>query len=166
MRSVELTAARVGLAAVVRLRAASAEFTSFCLCHSGTSVPMKLAYRRVLLYHPGWMLDEVVVASSHRDKLFGLHLPGVRAILLRTSSMHTFTMRDPIRVTQIGDSGLVGTSSVVPPRRLRTLPRAVWILETSPDIDGPTSGIVLQVLPSGSDVRNTHTVRHSDRKPI
>ena len=124
---------------------------------------MKPTYRRVLLWHADWMLDEVVVAVSSRVRLFGLNLPGVRGILLHTSSIHTFTMREPIRVTPIGADGRAGRSAVVPQGRIRAFPERTWILESFPDIDGPPAGMVLRVLPSGFDVRNTHTLRNSDR---
>jgi hypothetical protein len=166
VRSVGLAAARVGLAAVVRLRAASAQFTSFCLCHSGASVPMKLRYRRVRLWHPEWVLDDVVVAHSHRERRLGLNLPGTRALLLYAASVHTFTMRVPIRVTPVGDSGRVGRSSLVLPRRIRSFPGRTWILESFDDTDRPPQGAVVQVLPSGFDVRDTHTLRNADREPI
>ena len=127
---------------------------------------MKPSYRRVRLWHPEWVLDDVVVADSHRKRLLGLNLPGTRAILLYTASVHTFTMRVPIRVTPIGDDGRVGPSLLVPPRRIRSFPDRTWILESFVDIEGPARGIVVQVLPSGFDVRVTHTLRNADREPL
>ena len=118
------------------------------------------------MWHPEWVLDDVVVADSHRRRLLGLNLPGTRAILLHTASVHTFTMRVPIRVTRIGDDGRVGPSLLVPPRRIRRFPDRTWILESFVDIDGPARGIVVQVLPSGFDVRVTHTLRNADREPL
>ena len=127
---------------------------------------MKPTYRRVLLWHTDWMLDEVVVAVSRRARFSGLNLPGVRGILLYTASIHTLTMREPIRVTPIGADGRAGPSEIVPPGRIKPFPDRTWILESFPDIDRPPAGMVLRVLPSGFDVRNTHTLRHSDRKPV
>jgi hypothetical protein len=127
---------------------------------------MKPAYRRVLLWHVEWMLDEIVVAGTHRARLFGLNLRGVRAILMYTASIHTFTMREPIRVTQISSAGRVGYSEVVQPRQVMSFPERTWVLESSVDIDGPPAGVVVRVLPSGFDVRDTHTLRYADRKPI
>jgi hypothetical protein len=127
---------------------------------------MKPAYRRVLLFHGGWMIDGVVVADSHRARLLGLNLPGVRAILIRSNSVHTFTMRRPIRLTPIGEGGDVGVSVIAPPRRVLLFPAPTWILESFVEIDAPPAGVVLRVLPSGSDGRNTHTLRHPDRESI
>ena len=118
------------------------------------------------MFYDGWMIDDVVVADSHRVRLLGLSLPGVRAILIRSASIHTFTMSEPIRLTPIGDVGHVGRSLLVPPRRVRSFPRRTWILESFAEIDAPPAGVVLRVLPSGFNVRNTHTLRHPDREPI
>jgi hypothetical protein len=118
------------------------------------------------LWHPDWTLDDVVVADSHRIRLLGLRSSGVTAVLLRTGSLHTFTMREPIRLTPLGSTGRVGHSAVVKPRRVVSFPRLSWILETSLNIDGPPAGIVVRVLPSGFDVRDIHTLRHTDREPI
>jgi len=127
---------------------------------------MKPPYRRVRLWHPEWVLDDIVVADSHRERRLGLNLPGTRAILLHTASIHTFTMREPIRVTPVGDDGRVGPSLLVRPRRIRSFPDRTWILESYVDIDRPPQGIVVQVLPSGFDVRDTHTLRNTDREPL
>ena len=127
---------------------------------------MKVPYRRVRLWHPEWVLDDVVVAHSHRERRLGLNLPGTRAILLHTASVHTFTMRVPIRVTPVSDGGRVGPSLLVPPRSIRSFPDRTWILESLAYIDIPARGIVVQVLPSGFDVRVTHTLRNTDREPL
>jgi hypothetical protein len=127
---------------------------------------MKLPYRRARLWHPEWVLDDVVVAQSHRERRLGLNLPGASSILLHAASVHTFTMREQIRVTPIGDDGRVGPSSLVRPRRIRSFPARTWILESFVDTDRPPQGAVLQVLPSGFDVRDTHTLRNADREPI
>jgi len=127
---------------------------------------MKPAYRRVLLSHGDWWIDGVVVADSHLARLLGLNLPGVRAILLHTGSIQTFTVREQIRVTPIGDDGLVGRSLIVPPRRVAFFPGRTWILESFPELDAAPVGVTLRVLPSGFDVRNTHTLRHPDWEPI
>jgi hypothetical protein len=127
---------------------------------------MKLPYRRVRLWHPEWVLDDVVVAHSHRERRLGLNLPGASSILLHAASVHTFTMREQIRVTPIGDDGRVGRSSLIRPGRIRSFPDRTWILESYVDIDCPPQGIVVQVLPSGFDVRDTHTLRNTDREPL
>ena len=127
---------------------------------------MKSAYRRVLLSHGDWWIDDVVVANTYRSRLIGLNLRGVNALLIRTTSIHTFTMRESIRVTSIAPDGRVGASLVMPPRRVVAFPEPVWVLESPVDIDGPPAGVVLRVLPSGFDVRDTHTLRHPDRESI
>jgi hypothetical protein len=127
---------------------------------------MKPSYRRVRLWHPEWILDGVVVADSHRERRLGLNLPGARAILLHTASIHTFTMREPIRVTPVGDDGRIGPSSLVRPGRIRLFRGRTWILESFVDVDCPPQGAVVRVLPSGFDARDTHTLRNADREPI
>jgi len=112
------------------------------------------------------MLEDVVVADTYRARFRGLNLPGVTAILLHTSSVHTFTMRQPIRVTLIGDGGRVGESMVLEPRRIASIRGRMWVLETSIHMAAPCAGIVVHALPSGIDVRDTHTLRNPDRKPI
>jgi hypothetical protein len=127
---------------------------------------MKPPYRRVRLWHPEWVLDDVVVADSHRQRRLGLNLPGTRAILIYTASVHTFTMREPIRVTPVGGDGRVGPSSIVRLGRVRFFRGRTWVLESFIDINRPPQGIVVRVLPSEFDVRVTHTLRNTDWQPI
>ncbi len=157
-------AARVGLTAVIRLRAAGAKLASFCLCHSAQRVPMTRPYRRIALHHELWTLEDVIIADSHRSRLMGLNLEGVSALVVWCASIHTFSMRRPIRVSEIDAAGRVTRVRVVPVRRILFFRSTRWILETETDVPAPPEGITLQVLLSPVNGRNTHAVRHPDRE--
>jgi len=157
-------AARVGLTAVVRLRAAGAKLASFCLCHSAQRVPTTRPYRRIALHHPLWNLEDVVVADTPRSRLMGLNLSNVSALVVRSASIHTYSMRHPIRVTEIDDGGRVIRVRMLPVRRIVFFRSARWILETGMDVPPPPEGITLQVLLSPLNGRITHAVRYTDRE--
>jgi hypothetical protein len=153
----------VGLAAVVRLGPASAELASFCLCHSAISVPVETMYLRLNLLWESGALDGVVAVSGFTDRLLGIRRPDVSSVLLWTSSVHTFGLKDPIRVVTLTDDGVVAARSIVPPRRVHRRSGRGWILEMSTSIEAPPLGTRIIALPS-HHVRNLCPVRNADRQ--
>ena len=154
----------VGLAAVVRLGAASAELTSFCLCHSATSVPAEMTYQRLnLCWEPGGVTG-VDVAIDFSGRLLGMRRGPTKSVLLWTASIHTFGLAEPIRVVRLSDEGVVEALDVVPRRRIHRRGGSGWILEMPVSVDPPERGTKVMALPC-DDVRNSRPVRNADRQP-
>ena len=122
-------------------------------------------YRRITLWNRTWRLDGVIVARSRRSRRLGLNLPKCHAVLVRTSSIQTFTMSSPITVCEIDDGGRVLMKRVVQPRRVVVFRSRCWVLETDSAVLPPPAGIDLCVLPSPRDDGNTHALRDADREP-
>jgi hypothetical protein len=147
-------ATSVGLAAVVRLGTASAEFTSFCLCHSRASVPAGLMYRRpksrtVDLHANAWVLPEVSVLCSSWERYVGIRADAVSSVMLLTRSIHTFKMHTPLRIMVLNLEGIVVGADVVRPRRIVNFSELRWVVETQADAALPVPGtkIVASTMP-------------------
>ena len=122
-----LAATGVWLAAVVRLRAAGAQFTSFCLCHSEGSVPVPLEYRRRTLgWSDGWLTCVVLEG-------FGQRRAGIRGVgdpvMLWTRSIHTFGMDRAIESVWIDKRGVVESIRRLSPGRLVVRSRPFVVIE-------------------------------------
>jgi len=146
-------ATSVGLAAVVRLGTASAEFTSFCLCHSRASVPAGLMYRAtksriVDLNADAWTLPEVHVLGTPWQRYVGIRADA-SSVMLLTRSVHTFTMHTPLRIMVLDIQGTVVRAEVMLPRRIAIFPKLVWVVETQSDTDlaVPGTQIVASTMP-------------------
>jgi len=139
-------AASVGLAAVVRLGAAGAQLASFCLCHSAGSVPVSVPYRRVGLRCGDWAFDDISLAVGFSARLVGMRRKDIDAVLLPVRSIHTWGMRQPIRVIGIDASGVVIATAVVGPRSVVRWKVARWILELPEGVPPPPIGHACTVL--------------------
>ena len=71
-----------------------------------------------------------------------------RVLALRTTSVHTFGMREPLKVVAVDREGTVIANVVVPPRRIVWNRGAHWIIEMSVSEPGPEVGSVVPALPS------------------
>ena len=111
-------AAGVRLAAVVRLRAASAELASFCLCHSAGSVPVRKPYRRVHLRAADWSLDDVPIALTFRARLRGLAARPLRTE--RWASLLLFAFLRLTAPSKMMRSSRRIVGRVLPPARCRS----------------------------------------------
>ena len=140
----------VGLASVVRLGAASSEFTSFCLCHSSGSVPAASMYLRLNLSHDDRCLAHVLLAHRFIDRLLGVRGRGVSSVLLWASSVHTFGLKDPIHIVGLSDAGIVESVDQVKPRRIHRRGHRGLVLELPVLIDPPSLGSRVIALPCGS----------------
>lgn len=160
----ESAAASVGLAAVVRLRAASTQFASFCLCHSARIVPVSRSYRRVHLSGHEWERADVALPVGFWQRLRGIAAHDVASILIRGRSVHTFGLRSPIAVCAIDEAGRVLDHRILPVASLFRSSNAAWILELSPTAARPAVGVHLTVASSGN-ARNAHRVRNTHRTP-
>jgi hypothetical protein len=146
-------ATSVGLAAVVRLGTASAEFTSFCLCHSRASVPAALMYRAtksrtVDLNADAWALPDVHVLCTPWERYIGVRADA-SSVMLLTRSIHTFTMRTPLPIMVLDLQGTVVGAEIVLPRRVVIFPGLVWVVETQSDTDlaVPGTQIIASTMP-------------------
>lgn len=104
---------------------------------------------RPLLYRiggPGWRVTAAVAGPTGR--LRGLRpVAGPLAMLLRTRSVHTAGMREPLVVAAIAGDGTVRRVAHVAPGRLFADRRAAWILEFGPVHGVPTPGDRLTLRP-------------------
>ena len=111
---------------------------------------MGLPKRRVGVAAAGWCREDVGLPGRGAPSWRGLRpRPAGRAILLRTRSVHTFGMRERLRVVTLDRNGVVLSNRVVGPRRLVWEPTASWILELDADDPGPDVGSALSLLASG-----------------
>ncbi len=115
--------------------------------------------RRVLVaprYRPGarialtdgeWRAEDIVVASSFRERLAGIHADGVEGILLHTFSVHGKGLSEALHVVHVTRSGvIVGRELLTVGGSVRA--RAYWVLELSYAVSPPPEGARLRVVPS------------------
>lgn len=159
----ESAAASVGLAAVVRLRATSTQFASFCLCHSAGIVPVSRLYRRVDLSAQGWLCPDVGVPVGFWQRLIGIAARDIDAVLIRAWSVHTYGLGRPIAVCAIAEDGRVLRQHTLPANSWFRTRDAAWILEMEHSARRPGVGAFLSVASSGH-VRNAHCVRDTHRE--
>ena len=91
---------------------------------------------------PVW---EVPVARGFRERLFGLHSPGVNRIAFTTTSVHTFGLREPIRVVVCGDDMEVVDVRTLPPNRLMWARAASMLIELDLESEVPLVGATLEL---------------------
>jgi hypothetical protein len=97
----------------------------------------------------GWSSGPVRVAASGRRRRIGLRpVPGPHGLVLRTRSIHTFGMRDPLGVVAVDDTGTVLAARSVPPGRVWTVWRAAAIIEVPVALGLPPVGTTLTALRS------------------
>ena len=156
-------AASVGLAAVVRLRAASAQLASFCLCHSRARVPTGAPYRRVDLTTGGWSLCDVAIAGTHRERRRGLRGASSGALLIRARSIHTFGCPSGIDVVELDRTGVVEQVRSVGPRSV-VVTGSAMVLEIVGGGATPEVGSRLRGMPSSAHERDPRDLCNPDRQ--
>jgi uncharacterized membrane protein (UPF0127 family) len=126
---------------------------------------MNHSYRRVDLHSDRWSLHKVALASSPMQRLFGLHHRAFNAVLLRTRSIHTLTMRRSIGVAHVDGEGRVLTSESLNPMRYVTTGKTLWVLEVRDPAVLPPVRSMITVVPSSRHARNTCALCDADREP-
>ncbi len=114
------------------------------------SVPGDRPYRArgpVTLAVGSWRSPPVVVASSFTDRLVGVRRERTGGLLIRSSSVHAYGCRKPLRVVHLDGDGMVVYQDILMSGR-RTPARGAWILELPFGTPGPDTGTRLVVLPS------------------
>ena len=107
---------------------------------------MSVPYRRVDLRCRGWAVDDVRLAVGFRARLVGMRRKDIDTVLLPVRSVHTWGMRDAIRVIAIDAAGVVIGTAIVGPRSVVRWKGARWILEVPDGIPPPPIGHVFTVL--------------------
>lgn len=114
------------------------------------SVPGERPYRPrgpVTLAVGSWRSPPVVVASSFADRLLGVRRRETDGLLIRSSSVHGYGIREPLRIVHLDIEGVVVHQDILMAGR-RTPARGAWILELPIRSPGPETGTRLVVLPS------------------
>lgn len=127
-------------------------------------VPVAPSYRRVDAYTGDWCLHSVVVIEGFRGRLAGLSR-GHHALLIRTRSVHTFTMRSPIGIVCIAPDGLVVATTILEPRHVVVCRPARWILEVRTPARLPPVRSLVRLVPSSGHGGNPHPLCNADREP-
>ncbi len=107
---------------------------------------MSVPYRRVGLRCGTWTVDDVELAFGFRERLSGMRRKDIDTVLLPVRSIHTWGMREPIRVVAIDASGIVIATVIVSPRSVVRWTTARWILEVPEWVPPPPIGHVCTVL--------------------
>ncbi|HEY4606881.1 MAG TPA: hypothetical protein VIH55_04460 [Acidimicrobiia bacterium] len=85
--------------------------------------------RRVTLTAGDWSAD-AYLAIGFADRLFGnRRTPPGSAVVLRTSSVHTFGQQRPIEIISLDAGMRVISTTTLPPRRVTVSPGARMIVE-------------------------------------
>lgn len=94
----------------------------------------------------GWSSGPVWIARSGRRRRVGLRpVPGPHGLMLRTRSIHTFGMLDPLGVVAVDAAGTVIAARTLRPRRMWTVRRAAVIVEVPASAGLPPVGARLTV---------------------
>ncbi len=112
---------------------------------------------------PGWVMADVLVAQTHRERRQGVRL-GHDRVLIRTSSVHGCGLVQPLGLIGLDASGRVSAVERLDPGTFIRIPGAAWILELPIDKPAPNLGSQLAIYPRGCD-RQTDTMWDSDRQP-
>lgn len=92
-----------------------------------------------------------------------------RPILLQTSSVHGFWLREPVWLVGLDHRSVVTDVRLLPRRRLAWLRGNRWILELPREVPLPAVGERLVFHPDGGEAdrrgRNPLPVRNADRQP-
>ena len=107
---------------------------------------MSVPYRRVGFRCGGWAIDDIRLAVGFRARLVGVRRKDIDTMLLPVRSIHTWGMRQPIRVIGIDASGVVIATAVVGPRSVVRWTAARWILEVPEEVPPPPIGHACTVL--------------------
>ncbi len=89
----------------------------------------------------------MTIASSFTDRLVGVRREKTNGILIRSSSVHGYGLREPLRIVHLDEDGTVVHQDILMTGR-RTPARGVWVLELPIGRPGPDTGTRLVVLPS------------------
>lgn len=108
------------------------------------------------------MADGVLFAESRRDRRRGV-LTSYRRVLLRTQSVHSCGLVEPLRVAGIDESGTVRVLRDLHPGRMLRLPGVVWILELPIDEPGPGVGEQLNIYARRCEWQADY-LRYTDRE--
>lgn len=103
------------------------------------SVPGGRRYRSagsLVLASDAWRSPPIVLATSFRERLVGIRRVDAGGILLRSSSVHAFGIRAPIRVVHLKRDGTVLRQDLLTSGR-RMSARGEWILELPLSVPGP-----------------------------
>ena len=113
-------------------------------------VPGAVGYRRVpsvTLACSDWQVRGVVVATTFRKRLLGIHSRAAGGLLVHATSVHGVGLAEPLHILHLSDSGVVVGHGVL---AVGGLVRAddYWVLETPIAAELPPLGAQLRVLPS------------------
>jgi uncharacterized membrane protein (UPF0127 family) len=155
---------------VVRLLAPSAQFTSFCLCHSGGSVPATHMNRRiqVRITSPTGRQWLASLASTFRDRFRGLRPhPMGRSMVFVASSVHGFGMHAKLGVIGVDDGGVVVGTRCLAPGKLVSIRDAAFVLEVpwEEGLPAPGDRLVVEIAYPDANARNSGPLRHTHRQP-
>ena len=108
-------------------------------------------------------------ANNFRARLRGLMGRTPTLLILETRTVHSFWLRNPIRLVGIDPSGAVIQVRVLPPGRVAWMRGVRWILEMPTEMDHPRMGerLTLRTIDGEPDLyaRSPLSVRHSHRQP-
>lgn len=117
----------------------------------------------------GYCLPHVEVAGTWLQRWRGLMGRSPRPVLLRTSMVHGFWLRQPVWLVGLDDHRLVTEVRLLPRRRLAWLRGSRWIMELPGDAPLPTVGDRLAFHPDDGEAdlhgRTPLPVRDADRQP-
>ncbi len=113
-------------------------------------LPGAARYRRVptvTLSCSDWQVRDVVVATTFRRRLIGIHSRAAWGLLVHTPSVHGVGLAEPLRILHLSGSGVVVGHDVL---GVGGLVRAgdYWVLEIPIAAEPPPIGAQLTVLPS------------------
>lgn len=98
----------------------------------------------------GWQSAPIRVAVGRRMRRLGLTPnPGPFGLLIRTASIHSFGMREPLGWVALDDHGVVLAAGTLPPNRVLAIRGARFILEQSPRFGLPMPGESTRAVPHG-----------------
>jgi hypothetical protein len=83
--------------------------------------------------------DGVLLAESRRDRRLGV-LTSYSRVLIRTRSVHSHGLTEPLLVVGLDGQGTVASQRCLYPKTMLLLPGAVWILELPIEDVGPEVG--------------------------
>lgn len=117
----------------------------------------------------GYYLPHVEVAGTWLQRWRGLMGRSPRPVLIQTSSVHGFWLREPVWLVGLDDGFIVTEVRLLPRRRLAWLRGSRWIVELPRDAPVPMVGDRLAFHPDGGEAdrrgRTSLPVRDADRQP-
>lgn len=117
----------------------------------------------------GYSVPRVEPARTWMQRWRGLMGRSPRPVLLRTSSVHGFWLRESVWLVGLDDHRIVTEVRLLPRRRLAWLRGTRWILELPRHTSLPTVGDRLAFHPDDGEAdcrgRTPLRVRNADRQP-